>query len=102
LLRAARFCQGSAISLVLVESPNSTSNELLWEACRTSLDHAVLLARLPKNAGAEELALPLFAGRVNGTTELTAYVCRGETCSLPVHTKEDLHRLLSSAREDHG
>jgi uncharacterized protein YyaL (SSP411 family) len=100
LLRAVRFCQSPILSLVMVPGESQVANEALWQACRTTLDASTLLAHLPAAAGAEELELPLFAGRLNGNSKPAVYVCRDETCSLPVHTKEDMHKLLTAVRQD--
>jgi len=99
LLRAARLCQDSLLSVVYVPGSNLAENEALWQACREQLDAAIQLAHLPQDAGLQERQLPLFVGRVSDGEHPSVYVCQDSTCSAPVHAREELERLLSSMRD---
>jgi len=98
LLRAARLCQEPLTSVVLVPGTDSAESEALWTSLGAGLDSSILWIHLPKDAGPLEVGLPLFSGRISGASRPSIYLCRGETCSLPVHTKDDFHQLLSTMR----
>ena len=88
------------MSIVLIPGVSPSENESLWKACHATLDASTLTVRLPNGAGPMETSLPLFAGRLDGDGHASLYICRGETCSLPVHTAEAFHQLSSSLRAE--
>jgi len=82
-----------AVDLVIVAPPGKAGHALLEAARAASTPNVVLnvvedTARLPANHPA--------AGKTAIGREATAYVCRGETCSLPVTDPAALAALLAA------
>ena len=85
-----RWSEGP-IEVVIVGDRKADDSRALWRALAPRyLPHRTLVRVEPGPADVPAVARdrPAVGGRA------TAYVCRGFTCSAPVHTPEDLQRLL--------
>jgi len=95
LLRTAQAARDFYTIIAIIPGTDEAANEAIWRACAEECRYSTLLSLLPSNPGPEELALPLFAGRLHNQAEPHVYVCRDDYCSMPVHTVADLQRQLS-------
>jgi uncharacterized protein YyaL (SSP411 family) len=81
---------------VLIPGSDDTANDAMRRACMQQDQPGRILAVLPKNAGPDELSLPLFAERLHTYALPQAFVCRDDYCSLAAQSVEDLERTLLS------
>jgi uncharacterized protein YyaL (SSP411 family) len=91
LLNALDLRMG-AVDVVIVTSKGSDRADLIAAARRHATPNTVL------SVHEDEAALPAnhpAAGKTAVEERATAYVCRGETCSLPVTDGDSLARLLA-------
>jgi uncharacterized protein YyaL (SSP411 family) len=85
-----RWAEG-AVEVVIVGDPATTDARALWRMVATRyLPHRTLV-RVPSDAS-DVPAVARDRPQVGGRA--TAYVCRGFTCSAPVHTPDELKPLL--------
>ncbi len=92
LVNASEFLQ-SAVQLVVVAAPDDPTGEAL-----TRVAHGLPLPLLVLQRLGPDDALPAghpAAGKTMKDGQATAYVCRGQSCSLPITAAEELARALA-------
>ncbi len=96
LVRVARSIREPCIIVAVIPGADETANQAIWRACAEDRRHRILLAWLPKDAGPEERALPLFTGRLHDDSKPHVHVCLDDYCSAPVHSVDGMRRQLES------
>jgi uncharacterized protein YyaL (SSP411 family) len=92
-LSALDFYLDSPLEVVIVGSSGPRMDELLRTVWTTYVPNRVI-ATCHQDYEPAAALVPLFAGRDTLATEPTAFVCRANTCQLPVNTAADLLNQL--------
>ncbi len=92
---ADRLARGSVDVVLVGPRASEAVQALAREVQRAYLPDRVLAWLDPTDAGSREACRALGEGKT-AQSEPVAYVCRGRTCSLPIHDPNELARALST------
>ena len=95
MLGALHFNLSGAKEVVISGRRGEAETELLLAEVRHEY-HPNIVVTFVENGGSPETEkiIPLAAGRTMVNDSATAYVCQNQTCQIPVHTVEELRKLL--------
>ena len=95
MLGALHFNLSGAKEVVISGRRGEAETELLLAEVRHEY-HPNIVVTFVENGGSPETEkiIPLAAGRTMMNDSATAYVCQNQTCQIPVHTVEELRKLL--------
>jgi hypothetical protein len=82
--------------VAIVGDPDAADTQALLDELRTNFHPRTVVAFAPPERVADDAArIPLLESRQAVGGRPTAYVCRGQTCRLPVHSPDDLRAQLA-------
>ena len=95
MLGALHFNLSGAKEVVISGRRGEAETELLLAEVRHEY-HPNIVVTFVENGGSleTEKIIPLAAGRTMVNDSATAYVCQNQTCQIPVHTVDELRKLL--------
>ena len=83
--------------IVIVGNPNHSDTQSLLEIVRKQYLPNIVVALSPlEDADKIQRELPITQNKIMLRGQATAYVCRNQTCDLPIHTPEDLMKQLKN------
>jgi len=96
MLQALHLYLGGLKEVAIVGKKNDAATQSLLTTIRTGfLPNAVFAFAYEEEVAQNAKTIPLLEGRTLHQGKATAYVCRQGTCLPPVHTSEELLKLLS-------
>jgi len=96
MLNALDFHLAPPREVAIVGDPDAADTQALLDELRTNFHPRTVVAFAPPERVADDAArIPLLESRQAVGGRPTAYVCRGQTCRLPVHSPDDLRAQLA-------
>jgi uncharacterized protein YyaL (SSP411 family) len=93
LLRAAALAERGTSVAVVIGGDDDATRALLARARKELLPEDAVVAVTPEHAPTAAIASSWLEGREAIDGRATAYVCRGTTCSLPIHEPDGFAEL---------
>jgi len=95
MLGALHFNLSGTKEVVISGRRGEAETELLLAEVRHEYHPNIVVTFVENGASPEtEKIIPLAAGRTMVNDSATAYVCQNQTCQIPVHTVDELRKLL--------
>ena len=96
MLSGLHFSLSAVKEVVISGRRGEAETELLLSELRCEYHPNIVVSFLENGKNPEtENVIPLASGRGMVNDSATAYVCQNQTCQIPVHSVEELRKLIT-------